>query len=271
MKTIQYTVLLLFALLLGSCEEVIDVDLGTAAPRLVIDASIIWQKGTDGTEQKIRLTTTTGYFENSVPLVSGATVYVTDSSDHVFTFVEDPGTGNYLCTDFIAALGEQYMLTVLHDGQTYTATETLKAVPVIDKIEQETRTGFGGEFIQVKAFYTDNASTDDFYLFRFSPSHKTLSDYQVSEDEFYQGNQIFGVYLSEDLEAGDNIDITINGISQRYYNYMTKIIAAAGSGGPFQSPGGTIRGNIVNTTEESNYALGYFRLSETDNRIYTIE
>ena len=66
------TTTILFSLF--SCEDVVDIDLTTAAPRLVIDASIKWQKGTLGNVQTIKLTTTTGFYSTTIPTVSGATV-----------------------------------------------------------------------------------------------------------------------------------------------------------------------------------------------------
>ena len=38
-----------------SCNDVIDVDVPTATPRLVIEASLDWEKGTVGNEQTIKL------------------------------------------------------------------------------------------------------------------------------------------------------------------------------------------------------------------------
>ena len=61
MKNILYYILLLC--LLTSCEEVIEVDLEESEPRLVVEASIIWFKGTEGTDQVIKLTETTPFYE----------------------------------------------------------------------------------------------------------------------------------------------------------------------------------------------------------------
>ena len=83
---IHYLALILITISFSSCEDVVDVDLNTAKPRLVIDASIKWQKGTSGNEQKIKLSTTTDYFSNVIPVVSGATVFITNSSNAVFDF-----------------------------------------------------------------------------------------------------------------------------------------------------------------------------------------
>lgn len=269
-------IILLIVLLFGvtSCEKVIDVDLDTAKPRLVIDAALQWKKGTDGATQTIKLSTTTGYFDQNIPKVSGATVFVTNSSNVVFDFIEMmPNSGAYVCVNFVPVIGETYTLTVVQDGITYTASEKLQPVPVIDKIEQRADGGFGGENIEVKFFYTDNGLTDDYYLFRAQLSSYEIPSYSVSRDEFYQGNQIFGIYSNEDIKTGDQLDFTLNGISEGYFNYLQVLLSIAGSSGgsPFQSPPATVRGNIVNTNNVDNYVLGFFSVSETAQVLYTVE
>ena len=266
--------LLILAVGMSSCEEVIDVDLNTAAPRLVIDAALKWQKGTDGATQKIKLSTTTGYFDQVIPKVSGATVFVSNTEGTVFNFFETvPNSGEYICTDFVPVLNATYTLTVVQDEVTYTATETLKPVSPIDKIEQRNDGGFAGDNIEIKFFYTDNALTDDFYLFRAKLSSYEIPNYGVSSDEFYQGNQIFGLYSNEDIKSGDELELTLSGISEGYFNYLQVLLSIAGSSGgsPFQSPPATVRGNIINTVNEDNYVLGFFSLSEIDHITYVVK
>ena len=255
-----------------SCEDVIDVDLNTAAPKLVIDASIKWQKGTLGDEQTIKLSTTTGYYENTIPTVSGAIVFITDSNSIQYDFNEDIGTGNYICTNFNPVLNETYVLTVIHDGETYLATENLIPSPTIDSVAQNDEGGFTGDETEVKFFFQDNGIIDNFYLIQFNASFLNLPEYDVVDDEFFQGNQMFGLYFNEDLEPTNELKFTLHGISERYYNYMNVLLGVAGnSGGPFQAPPATVRGNIVNQTNFKNYALGFFRLSEIDTMTYTVQ
>ena len=47
-------------------------------------------------------------------------------------------------------------------------------------------------------------------------------------------------------------------------------IAGNAGGGPFQSPPATVRGNILNTTDINNYALGFFSVSETASINYMV-
>ncbi|SHJ78531.1 DUF4249 domain-containing protein [Flavobacterium haoranii] len=273
LKITTFIVLTIVTLLiLISCEDVVDVDLETAEPKLVIDASLKWQKGTTGNEQTILLSTTAGFYENEVPTVRGATVFITDGNGIQYDFIEIPGTGNYVCTNFNPEIRQTYTLTVIHNSQVYTATESLIEVPTIDYIEQNENGGITGNQIEVKFFYQDNGLIDNYYLINFNASNALLPIIDVIDDEFFQGNQMFA-YLANDLNAGDSIQLQLNGISETYYNYMNILLSIAGSSGgsPFQTPPATVRGNIVNQTNFDNYALGFFRLSETDTMDYVIE
>ncbi len=273
MKSIFYISAIIFSILLTGCEEVVDVDLDTAAPRLVVDASINWEQGTDGAQQKIKLTTTTSYYSATVPAVTGATVFVKNSNNTIFDFIEVPSTGEYVCSNFVPQLNETYTLTVISNGQTYNATESLKSVASIQDIVQNNEGGITGDQIEIKTFFTDPDGEDNYYMFKYKYSNKNKLDYQVNDDKFFQGNYFFSLSDNEDLSAGDRIDVTHYGISRSYYNFMNILLSVAGNtgGSPFQSPPATVRGNIINTTNFDNYALGYFRLSETDSDSYIVE
>lgn len=272
----KYTNLLftiLAVILFSGCEEVIQVDLDTAAPKLVIEATIKWPKGTAGNNQKIKLTTTTSYFSTEIPVVSGATISIKNSTNQTFLFKEIGKTGEYGCATFVPKINETYTLTVISNGETYTATEILKSVAAIDELEQKNDGGFTGDAIQIKTFYTDPAPETNYYLYQYSYTDQVTQTFYGDVDTFFQGNQFFSLSQNEDLEKGDIVTVTHYGISKTYYNYMSILISIAGGGGggPFQAPPATVRGNIVNTTNKDNYPLGYFALTETDTRTYTVQ
>ncbi|MES2238635.1 MAG: DUF4249 family protein [Bacteroidota bacterium] len=273
MKKILFPLLLLLMTFLSSCEEVVDLKLDTAAPRLVVEASIIWIKGSSGNAQKIKLTTTTAYYETAIPIVTGANVRITNSQNRIFTFVEIPNTGEYACTDFVPKIGETYTLTIINKGETYTGSETFQSLAPITRIEQNNQGGFTGKDIEIKAYFNDPANVENYYLYRYEYSNETTVTYNVDDDKFFQGNEFFSRSENDHLKTGDVVELTHFGISKRYYNYMNILISIMGSnsGGPFQTPPATVRGNIVNTTNPKNYPLGYFALGETDIRRYVVQ
>lgn len=272
MNLAKYITLALALFFFAACEDVINVDLNTAPPRLVVDASINWQKGTDGSVQKIILSNTTDYYSNVIPKVSGATVSIKNSQNTSYIFTEIPNTGQYQCDNFEPVLGETYTLTVIYNGATYTATETMQSVTPIESVYQKNDAGFSGDDYEVIVEYQDPL-VKNFYMARFFADVFKSPTYMAIGDEFSNGNQKSWNFSDEDLKQGTTIDIIHYGISEDYYNYMSKIIAASGSsgGGPFQTTPAAVRGNIVNQTNIDNYALGYFSLNETDATTYIIE
>ena len=274
MKKIKYILLIITAVFFAACEEVVHVDLDTAAPKLVIDASINWEKGTTGSEQTIKLTTTSGYYEQQAPVVSDAIVFITNGEGTVFDFTETPGTGQYVCSNFVPQVNQSYTLTVISGNQTYTATETLYAVPEINRVEQDNEGGFLGESIEVRFFFLDNPLETNFYLVRFDTPVLSFPDYDVLEDEFFQGNEMFDFIDDEDFKPGQSLRLQLMGISERHYDYMMKLISMVEGGagsGPFQTPPVNVTGNIVNQTDSTKPPLGYFRVSEVHTIDYVIQ
>lgn len=258
----------------GCYEDVIKVNLDTAEPRLVIDASIDWIKGTTGKEQKIKLTTTTGYYDEKFPTVSGATITVTNTKNTAFDFIETVNKGEYICTNFDPVIGETYTLTVNLNGETYTSTETLIGTPKIeDIIEQNNKGGMAGDEIEITYYYQDNGAEYNYYLYSVVMRHIIFPQYSVENNEMNKGALTAVYYSHEDLEVGDTLNLKLYGISKRYYDYMAKLLLASGNDdGPMFSPTpAAVRGNIVNQTDSKNFAYGYFRLSEVDVKDYTIK
>ena len=273
MKKATLFLVVLIAVLCNSCEEVINVDLKTAPPKLVIEASINWLKGTDGKEQKIKLTTTTDFYNSTIPKVSGATVFIKNSSNTQFNFVEKTKTGEYICDNFIPNINETYTLTIIREGQNYTAVEKMVSVAPITKVVQSNKGGFGGNTIEIKAFYNDDAAENNYFLYKYVYSTQIKSNYYVDEDTFFQGNEFFSISQNNELKVGDKIEISHFGISKLYFNYMNVLVNIAGNtnGSPFQSPPATVRGNIINTTNFDDFALGYFSVSEVDTKNHVVQ
>ena len=265
-------IILIFASL-SSCEDVIDLNLNTSKPRLVIDASINWLKGTSGNEQQIKLTLSAPYFDTTVPPANGAQIVVKDSNNNTFNFLEDSNTGIYINNNFIPEINRTYTLQVIYEGETYMATETLKSVAPIDYIEQKNDVGFSGNETELKAYYTDPVEEENYYFFEFKSDLAEVPSLEVYKDEFTNGNQIFGFHSEEDLNPGNQVLVRNYGISKKFYEFMFLLLQqnSTEDGGPFETQPATIRGNIINQTNSENYPLGYFRLSEVDELVYTVE
>ncbi len=250
------------------CEEVVNIDLEEGPPRLVIEASILIDKDNPASSQIIRLTTTAPFYDEEVPPAEGAEVIIIGGTGNIYEFTEvEPGY--YKNNNFRPVFNTTYNLEIEYEGEIYKASEELISVTDLEFVEQNNNGGFGGDEIELRAFYTDPAEEKNYYLFRFL--HEDLN-LQIYDDEFTDGNQTFAVFSEEDLEAGEDVRFEIQGISRRFYEYMYILRSQAGTGGgPFQTQPTTVRGNIVNITNPENFPFGYFRLSQIDFLDYNIQ
>ncbi|MBB4803448.1 hypothetical protein HNP37_003523 [Flavobacterium nitrogenifigens] len=261
---------LLFAFSFTSCEDVVNLDLETGETKLVVDAEILWKKGTTGNEQTIKISKTAPYYSGSTPKVSGAQVRVENSNGDVFTFNETEA-GIYKCNNFVPVINMDYKLFITAEGQSYTATEKLTATNPINKIEQKIVPDFGGEdVIELTFYYNDPADQVNFYVTDYQSEFLIYPEYEITNDDFYNGNEISTRFSHEDMKAGNTVKITHRGVSKNFFNYW-KLILEASNSNPFQVPPGNIRGNIINTTNTNNTAFGYFRLCEADQVDYLVK
>lgn len=253
--------------ILTACEDVIDVDLNTADPRLVVEASILLLE--DGTSNaSVQLTTTAPFFDEEIPFVSDASVEITSENGSVYTFTH-VSNGRYVA-DFIPEDDIMYTLTIVYNNETYSATEKLYRTNPLEYVEQRNDGGFTGEDIELKAFFTDPVGKGDFYFFESLSVRGDNLD--IYDDDFFDGNTIFGLYLAEDLAAGDEVTFNLYGVNQQFYNFMFILLQQTGAGGgPFETQPATVRGNISNETNEANFPLGYFRISEISTLQYTVQ
>lgn len=272
MKTLYKFFLFISIFHFVSCEEVIDIELDTAAPRLVVDASLEWAKGTDGSTQTIYLSTTTAFFADAYPKVSGALVQVSNTNNQTFLFSEtEPGV--YQCNNFVPEIDMEYTLQITYQGEVFEAKEIMMKTPSILNVEQNNNAGILQEDIEVKFFFQDIVNETNFYKEKYEVAFQDLPIYRLVQDRFQANNLMFGNYFNEKLEPGQEITFTLTGVSQRHYNYLRVLLSVAGSssGSPFQAPPGTVRGNLINKTNPNNFALGYFYAGETDKFTYTIQ
>lgn len=262
--------ILFFGILFTSCTDVIEVEVPEAEPKLVVEASIDWEKGTDGSLQTIKLSLSTPYFDaDQLNPVTEALVQVTNNSTGaVFNFVNQ-NDGTYTISSFVPVVGDEYSLEVVYNNETYTATETLMPVVDIDEVYQSLDQGFDKEALEVNVLFTDPVGIENFYLMKFQRQGGYLAELFDISDEFTDGNQMSVFYEDEEFVVGDLVDIHLYGISKQYYNYIRLLIEQSSDSGPFATIPAQLKGNCINTTNSENNAFGYFRLTQVSKESIT--
>lgn len=260
-------------MLLVSCTDVVDVEVPDGGDRLVVEASIEWEKGTSGQTQSISLSTSAAYFEqNKNTPVTGAMVIVTNNNDGSQFIFEDQGNGIYITNDFVPELGQMYSLEIKYNGNTYEASEVLKGVEAIDEIEQIIDSGLEGDEIGINVYFNDPGGIANFYLGEFTSSNAPLVVLEVESDDFTDGNQNMLSYDAESLMPGDTVKIELQGISESYFNYMGILIDQAGGDfSPFPTTPVQLKGNCRNINDATEEVLGFFRLSEVVKEAYVLK
>ncbi len=279
MKIYINFIALLLTLTFSSCTDVIEVDVPSEEPRLVIEASIDWDKETIGNNQTIKLSMSSPYFNsNGNEPVIGASVKITNNTNGSEFIFSDENNGNYTTNNFIPVLNNEYTLEVINEGETFIAQETLKSVVDILDVYQSTEK-FLPDVLEVNFDFIDPEDETNYYLIKFQEQADLLPTLFDFKDEFVNGNLItlFNErekdedINQEEYAPGDVVDIQFYGISKRYYEYIQILINQSESGGPFDTTPVALRGNCANQTNPDEYAYGYFRMTQVSKATYTFE
>ena len=268
--------------LLGSCEDVIEVEVPSEEPRIIIDALIRVDVSNPLTNVRIKVSETNSFFGTIPPAgIQQITITGLENGFNAILLEEEPGSGIYskeVGTE--AFIAEEMFLQIDFDNEYFVAfAEFVPAVP-IDNIEQGDDFLFDEDDTELIVTYTDDPDRTDFYLFDFD-----FDNFLATEDTFYNGQEFsFSYFYEDDLEPGDEVDISIMGIDEPLYDYMNLLIEQSGEDfGPFETPAVTVRGNIINATTidninnfnnvntSDNFGLGYFAIVEEYKETFIIE
>lgn len=290
LKLIRYNfIIIFFALVVVSCEDVISPTLEQADPILVIDAWINNKQG----NQVINITRSQPYFENSLPAgVSGAQVRVSDSRGNVFQFAETkPGvyvwtpTGNAV----FGTLGEKYNLEVRIGADTFVSESRMGRVPKVDSITFFMEEGgqFMDEMYLAEFWAVDPIEPGDAYWIRTYKNGEPLlkpADIITAYDAgFSKGGNFNGVEFippirrainpfdedeNEEIKSpyvvGDSVYVEINAVTEAAFNFLNEVRIQTdrpgGFGELFSTPLANVSTNIRNTNANGSKVLGFFNV-----------
>ena len=249
----RYLLIIPVLFFLCGCTEKIDVDLFESPTTLVVEGYVT----SDIRQHSVVLSKSSPYFTYLPPeMVSGATVTIEDSST-LYTLYENV-PGEYLTgAVFAGNPGSSYTLTILLDGETYTATSVMPSVQPIDSIgffTNETREGV----YDIGLWTQEPSSPGDFYFWKVYKNltlvSKNITQLEFANDDLINGNYLNGLRVqSVEARPGSRITLEMASITEEYYEYCLAIIKETlYADGPFESAPASITGNI------SNGALGFF-------------
>lgn len=242
----------LLAPLFFSCQKVININLNSVSPAIVITGNINDQPG----PYTVTLSQTVNFSQsNTFPPVSGAFVTLSDNEGTIDTLVEMlPGT--YLTKKISGVAGRTYTLKVVANGQTYSSTSTMPNsvafnTLIINTLVSNFRKNDTSRYPE--AGFQDPAGSAHYYRFIETRNDTVLSKIFITDDKFDNGRYISYTLRSDTSLApsptGDSVKVEMQCIDEGTYTYFSSFNEATGSTN--LSPANPLS-NITNN------ALGYF-------------
>jgi hypothetical protein len=229
------------------CQKVINIDLNSVSPAIVIVGNINDQPG----PYTVTLSQTVNFSDpNTFPSVSGAFITIADNAGTTDTLAETT-PGVYHTKKILGVAGRTYYLTVVANGQTYTSSSTMPQAVTFDTLIIVQQIGFRDTNLYPQAQFQDPSAITNYYRF-VGTRNDTIQTRIFTIDDQYSNGRYISYTLRSDtaLVIGDSVKVEMQCIDQGTYQYFSTFREASG-GQTNLTPANPIS-NI------SNNALGYF-------------
>jgi hypothetical protein len=295
MKTIYRPFLILLAALaLTSCEDVVQVKLDEGSKLYVIDAFVNDLRQ----EQKIRVVTNDSYFSNrEAPPITNAVVKLKDltaGKEFQFNYTTN-GYYTYpiVAGDTIGKLNHQYELNVTIDGVTYTSLGTEKRTARIDSIHAEYNDGNSGGFgparnpfylCELHAKDPSGANTDYYWIKTFrndtlfsgpgdlnisiDGTNGPITDSPIDSTDFTPPITFLGF---KPYQKGNTCRVEIHSISRETLYFFVQASNQINNGGLFATTPENVKTNIVTPSGTKTKAIGWFNVAKVETKTIVIK
>jgi len=230
-----------------SCQKVINIDLNSASPAIVIVGNVNDQPG----PYTVTLNQTVNFSDpNTFPAISGAFITISDNAGTTDTLTET-APGVYHTKKIIGVAGRTYNLTVEVNGQIYTSSSTMPQAVPFDTLIVIQQNGFRDTNLYPQAQFQDPVAVSNYYRFIETRNDTLQTRIFTIDDQFSNGRYIDYTLRSDTgLAIGDSVKVEMQCIDQGAYQYFSTFREASGS-----SVNVTPSNPVSNI---SNNALGYF-------------
>jgi len=267
--TIRRAVLpiILAAVFLTACQQVVSIDLNKTNPQLVIEGIVTDQPG----PYSVKLSKTGNYFAPSLtfPTVSNALVVVADNFGQTDTLKENV-SGTYLSSTLSGAPGSMYTLYVSSEGKQYNATSSMPKKVLIDTLFSVVRNQSRGEGpgYDIYVTFKDPPELGNYYRINATSSEVIPTDsidgrrYRLYTDKLTNGNEMMErIRAGRLVVTGDTITVELYSIDRAAYDYFNTLndILMSDRAPTSLSPANP-------TSNISNGSLGHFSAYTIDTR-----
>ncbi|MDX2415705.1 MAG: DUF4249 domain-containing protein [Bacteroidales bacterium] len=217
-------------LILSSCEEVIEIDLNSASPELVIEATIYQDSVCIA-----RLTRTVNYFSTEYPdFVEDATVSIQDGN--ISEELTYSGNGFYRGNLIIGTPGLSYEIVIEHNGTTYSASSSMPPETEITLLsysksnEQSILNPEGKTGFTISFSFIDDPLEDNFYMISYTEEGNMIERrYFMLTENSNNGGSL--EYTDPDIFRfsefifynGGIVDVKLFTMDESVYNYFFQL------------------------------------------------
>jgi len=251
--------ILFSGLIFSGCEEVIQVDLNSSKPEIVIEAKIYDVPDSNGLYTSVMISKSTDYFVPGIyPKVDNAEVTVHDDMGNVYRYV-NLGDGLYVDSNLVGIHNHTYTIDVNVDGETYSAESYMPMSVQIDSVYYQRRPVLSGKKIVVlNVMFQDDPDEQNFERIKTFINDIPVPNYSVFSDRLTNGNSLnIGNLIGiegEDIFFGDTIAVQIEALDEsgfQYFKTLKGVQANRDRGGRQVAPANPV-------TNWSSGAFGYF-------------
>jgi len=244
---------------LSSCQKVINIDLKSKDPVVMIEA-IVTDDPT--VPQTVKITKTVNFSESNVfPEVSGANVSISDNAGNNVTLSET-SSGVYQTTSLAGIPGRTYYLTINAEGKTYTSVSTMPVKVNLDTVLVTQGGGPGpSDSKMVAAVYTDPTGKGNYYRFKLKKNSKESTSISLADDQIMDGGVNNNSFFDQSLEfkTGDTAVVTMMCIDKPVHLYFYSLNQNGNGPDASATPANPVT-NIQGAT------LGYFSAQTTQTK-----
>ncbi len=265
MKNILIAIGLLFQFIFLACEDVIEIDLNTVKPKLVIEARLYDQFF----PATVILTKTNDFFDTlAFNTVSDAEIYMQDNMGNSVQLIENDSTPGLYQADYFGVPGRLYTLTVKSEGETYTSNAEMKPSLTIDSVKAIYHTDaipYFQEGYELRCYISDTPGVNEYCMLNIYKNFEKSYQIYLYEDSYTEGLSFEYRFYADNFMLGDTAIVEMLTVDRSVYDYLYTYAEIASdyfqdSGTPYNP-----------TSNISNGALGFFGVFSLTGALIIIE
>ncbi len=242
-----------------SCTKVIDIDLNSKDPQLIIEGKISNEAG----PYTVLVSKSVNFSQsNNFPPVTNAKVIISDNSGVVDTLTQSK-PGEYTTSKILGAIGKTYTLTVVADGKKYESTSKMPTFIPLDSLYVTTNPlNIGAKLKSITVpVLTDKEGEQNYFRFIEYNNGIKSNDLLLLDDKFFDGQKIENqLFIPEDKrKKNDSITVELICLDKPVYDYFLSVPIPGAA--VFANPKSNISGGC----------LGYFSAFAVSRKKVVVE